>query len=126
MSDYLVGLQALRVELDVDQEVIDLAGQKLQYSSSMALSLRRPDRLRVEHRGAFAESTLYFDGQTLTLSIKEPAVYAQLEADGDVEAAIRALRYEAGLDAPVGDLLFNDPYSGLVTDLISGNRYVIV
>lgn len=32
MSDYLAGLQALRVELDVDREVIDLAGQKLQYS----------------------------------------------------------------------------------------------
>lgn len=120
MSDYLSGLTALSVDIDADQEVIDLAGQKLQYSSSMRLWVQRPDRLKVERNGPFAQTRLDFDGKSLRLSTVEPAIFAEIPAEGDVEAAIRALRYETGLDAPAGDLFFDDPYAGLVTDLTSG------
>ncbi|WP_295399903.1 DUF2092 domain-containing protein [uncultured Thiocystis sp.] len=41
MSTYLGGLTAFSVRADVDDEVIDLAGQKLQLSSSASLILER-------------------------------------------------------------------------------------
>jgi hypothetical protein len=120
MSEYLALLPAARVDIDTDVEVVDLAGQKLQYSASMQLQMQRPDKLRVERRGPFAESRMLFDGERLRISLVEPAAFAEIPAAGNIETAVRALRYEAGLDAPAGDFLFDDPYIGLMTDVISG------
>jgi hypothetical protein len=120
MSEHLAALRAARVDIDTDVEVIDLAGQKLQYSASMQLSMQRPNRLRVERRGPFAESQLLFDGKTLRISSLEPPVFTEITAPGDIETAVRALRYETGLDAPAGDFFFADPYAGLMTDVLSG------
>ena len=93
MSDYLAGLSAVSVEIDTDQEVIDLSGQKLQYSASMHSLLQRPDRLRVERHGAFAESDQLFDGTKVQLAVVEPPMVAEVPVQGEIEAAIRALRY---------------------------------
>jgi hypothetical protein len=120
MSEYLAVLPAARVDIDTDVEVVDLAGQKLQYSASMQLSMQRPNRLRVERRGPFAESQLLFDGETLRIGTQAPPAYAEIKAPGNIETAVRALRYEAGLDAPAGDFFFADPYAGLMTDVLSG------
>jgi hypothetical protein len=120
MSTYLGGLSALRVEADVDNEIIDLEGRKLQFSSSVKLNLQRPGKLHVARSGPFAESELFFDGETVTLSVAEPAVHAQFPAPGNIEQAIAAVRSETGLDAPAGDLLYSDPYAGLLTDVVSG------
>ncbi len=120
MSEYLAVLPAVRVDIDTDIEVVDLAAQKLQYSASMQLSMKRPDQLLVERRGPFAESQLLFDGDTLRVSTLQPPLFAEMTAQGNIETAIRALRYEAGLDAPAGDFFFDDPYAGLMTDVISG------
>ena len=92
MSDYQAGLSAVSVEIDTDQEVIDLSGQKLQYSASMHLLLQRPDRLRVERHGAVAESELLFDGTKVQLAVVEPPMVAEVPVQGEIEAAIRALR----------------------------------
>ena len=42
MSTYLDGLPAFSASADVDSEVIDLAGQKLQFSRSVAIAAERP------------------------------------------------------------------------------------
>ena len=52
MADYMGGLSAFSVEADVDNEVIDLAGQKLQLTSSAELLLQRPEwKIRVSDDG---------------------------------------------------------------------------
>lgn len=123
MSTYVSGLAAVTVNADVDNEIIDLNGQKLQFSSSMAMTLHRPGGLHVMRQGPFADSELFFDGQTVTISVDEPAIYAQMEAKGTVDEAIAAVRSHTGMDAPAGDLFFADPYEGLLTDVISGTYY---
>jgi hypothetical protein len=120
MSSYLGKLAAFSVQGDVDDEVIDLAGQKLQLSSSANLLVERPGRLHAHRQGPFADVEVIFDGKTLTLHGKGRDVYAQIEAPGTIDAAITVLRTETGLDAPAGDLFFADPYPGLMTDVMSG------
>ncbi len=113
MADYLGGLSALSVQADVDNEVIDLAGQKLQLTSSVELLLQRPDKLWMHRQGPFADAELTFDGKQISLLGKQLNAYLQIEAPGDIEAGIEAFRASTGLDAPGADLLFADPYPAL-------------
>ncbi len=120
MSSYLGDRPAFSVQGDVDDEVIDLAGQKLQLSSSASLVVERPGRFYAHRHGPLADVEAIFDGKTLTLNGKGREVYAQLEAPGTIDQAITQLRADTGLDAPAGDLFFADPYPGLMTDVMSG------
>ena len=41
MTDYVAGLKAFTVDYDVDNEIVDTAGRKLQYSASGSLAIER-------------------------------------------------------------------------------------
>jgi hypothetical protein len=120
MSSYLGGLAAFTVKGDVDDELIDLDGQKIQLSASATLAVERPSRFHAHRKGPVADIEAIFDGETLTLHGKRLNVYTQIAAEGTIDDALNRLRTETGLDAPAGDLFFADPYPGLMTDVRSG------
>ena len=128
MSTYLGGLPAFNASADVDSEVIDLSGQKLQFSSSAAIAAERPGKLYVSRQGAFADMEIIFNGKTLTLNGKGLNIYTQIESPGTIDDAIDTVRDEIGLDAPGADLLYADPYislsSGVVSSAYLGTDYV--
>jgi hypothetical protein len=119
MSTYLGGLPAFSANADVDSEVIDLSGQKLQFSSAVAIAAERPGRLYASRQGAVADMEIIFNGKTLTLFGKGLNIYTQIENPGTIDDAINALRDEIGLDAPGADLLYADPYTSLSSGVVS-------
>jgi hypothetical protein len=120
MSSYLGGLAAFTVKGDVDDELIDLDGQKIQLSASATLAVERPSRFHAHRKGPVADIEAIFDGETLTLHGKRLNVYTQIAAEGTIDDALNRLRTETGLDAPAGDLFYADPFPGLMTDVTSG------
>ncbi len=128
MSAYLGGLPAYSASADVDIEIIDLTGQKLQFSSSVAIAAQRPGKLYVSRKGAFADVEVIFDGKTLTLYGKGLNIYMQIESPGTIDDAINNLQLDIGLDAPGADLFYADPYrilsSGVVSSTYLGTDYV--
>jgi hypothetical protein len=123
MSSYLGGLQSFTVKGDVDDEIVDLAGQKLQLSSSASLAVQRPNHFYAHRQTPLADIEAFFDGQTLTLHGKGRQVYVQFEVPGTIDEAVTHLRAETGLDAPAGDLFYADPLPGLMTDVMSGTYF---
>ena len=128
MSSYLAGTKAFSVNADIDNEIITREGQKLQLSSSAALTLERPAKLHAERKSMFSDMTLFFDGKTLTLYGKNLNAFVQMEVPGIIDDAIRMLEMETGLMAPGADLLFSDPYailsSGVEQSTYLGMAYV--
>ena len=120
MSTYLAGLSSFSVNTEVDDEIVDLDGQKLLWSSSGEIIVKRPEKLYVNRRGPFADMMVIFNGRTLILNEKRHNVYLQIESPGAIDNAIRTIRSDTGLDAPAGDLFYADPYAGLVTDVTKG------
>jgi hypothetical protein len=120
MSTYLGGLSAFSAKADVDTEIIDLEGQKIQLSSSSNIVIERPGKLYARRQGVVVDAELIFDGKTLTLHGKDHNVYYQSEKPGTVDDVIDALRTGIGLDAPAADLMYADPYPGLVSGVTSG------
>jgi len=121
MSGYLGGLSAFSMNADIDNEIVDLEGQKLQFSSSAEFVIERPAKFHVHRQGAFADVALIFDGKTLTLNGKNANAYVQLEGPETIEEATRELGLETGLDMPGIEFLDAAPHAGLVSNVMSSD-----
>ncbi len=120
MSTFLGGLSAFSVNADVDAEIIDMSGQKLQLSSAGTLVVQRPGKLYARRRGPVADMKFFFDGKVMTLYGNKLNVYMQIDSPGSIDNALKNLSAETGLDMPAADLFYADSYAGLLTDVRSG------
>ncbi len=111
MSEYLDRLSAFSFNADIDNEIVNLDGQKLQLSSYATVLIERPAKLYATRKGVFADVAFIFDGKTLTLHGRSHNVFAQFEVPGTVDDVIRAFEFETGLDAPGADLRCPIPMS---------------
>lgn len=123
MSEHLAGMRAFRVDADSVHEVVLEDGQKLQFLASSRVTVRRPDHLRSERRGALADLVFYYDGDSITLQGRRANVFATMDAPPTLDEAIEVARTELDIDAPGADLLGADVYRTLMADVTSG-RYV--
>lgn len=123
MTDYVSSQTSISAEIDTDIEVITPQLQKLQFASSSRLQLSRPDKLRVERRGGYADIDLVFDGKALTVNDKHTKTYAQIDAPGSTDQLIERLRAEFSLDAPGADLLMTNTFEILTDDIVDA-KYI--
>ena len=121
MSSYLGGLSAFSMNADIDNEIVDLQGQKLQFSSSAEFVIERPAGFHVHRQGAFADAEFIFDGKTVTLNGKNANAYLQVEGPKTIDEATRVLGFETGLDMPGVEFLDADPYAGLASNVLSSD-----
>jgi len=119
MSTYLGGLPAFDVKADVDSEIIDLEGQKLQLSSSAEMLVERPGKLHIMRRGMLADVEMIFDGKTLTIHGKGRNAYFQQERPGSIDDALDGMRMEIDMDMPGADFMYADPYSAFASGVTS-------
>lgn len=66
MSDYLVSQKTISFTYDSNLEIVTSELQKLRFASSGALTLSRPDKIRMSRTGGFVDVEMTFDGTTLT------------------------------------------------------------
>ena len=123
MSSYLGGLSAFSMNADIDNEIIDLAGQKLQLSSGATIIIERPGKLYIHRQGAYADAEIMFDGKSLTIHGIGKNVYMQVESPGNIDNAFNTLENAIGLDAPGADLLLANSYPSL-SDGVTSSAYL--
>lgn len=121
MSTYMGGLKSFSASADIDVEVIDLQGQKLQFSSSGTLLLVRPGQFYSRRQVPTGAFELFYDGKTMTLYSKDRGAYFQMPVPPTLDEAIGAFRAETGFQLSGDDLLYSNPYPGLMTDVTSGS-----
>ena len=91
MSSYLGGLSAFSMNADIDNEIIDLAGQKLQLSSGAEIIMERPGKFYIHRQGAYADAEIMFDGKSLTIHGMGKNVYMQVESPGNIDNAFNTM-----------------------------------
>jgi hypothetical protein len=120
MSTTLAGTKAFQFDADHVLEVVTKDGERLQFLARSRVSLQRPDKLRSDRVGAVVDATLYYDGHNITIHGKRLNMYAQAVAPHNLDGAIDFARDTLGLEAPAEDVLYSDPYTGLMDDVTSG------
>ncbi|MGB8427441.1 MAG: DUF2092 domain-containing protein, partial [Desulfobacterales bacterium] len=118
MSEYMGAQKSLAFEFDATLEVVTKDDQKLALASSGAVTIERPDKIRVTRKGGFADVEMFFDGKTLTLLGKNHNLYTQLDVPGSIDHLIDELKDTYQRPLPAADLLLSDPYAALMADVI--------
>jgi hypothetical protein len=121
MSDYLASQTTISAVFDTDIEVITPELQKVQFASSGAVQLSRPDKLHATRTGGYSDVELFFDGKTFTVYGKNINSFVQVDAPGSIDKLIDLLRAK-GVAVPGADLLFSNAYETLMADVIDAKH----
>jgi hypothetical protein len=122
MSDYVSSQKTIELTFDSDIEIITPQLEKIQFTNSGEVLLRRPDKLRAHRVGGYADVALFFDGKTVSVHGKSINAYAQFDAPGTLDHLIEALRVGHGVALPGADLLLSSPYVVLVAGVIEAKH----
>jgi hypothetical protein len=121
MSDYLTGQKEFSATYNSDIEVITPDLQKIQFASSGAIRVHRPDRIWASRTGGYSDIQMFFDGTTLTVYGRNINRYFQSEAPGSIENLIGKQR-EHSISIPAADLLLPDVEGKLMAGVIDAKH----
>ena len=121
MSSFMSTSKALRVNADVDFEIINPKGQKLQLSSFVTALVERPANLHLTRKGMASDYEIIFDGKIFTVYSRTLNAYSQIEGTGTIDEAFLAHEYATGLPVSGGDFFFSDPFSRLISGVESSD-----
>jgi len=123
MTDYVSGQKAIELSFDSDIEIITPELEKIQFTNSGEVLLRRPDKLHAHRVGGYADVELFFDGKTVSVYGKHINGFAQFDAPGTVDQLIEALREGHGVALPGADLLLANAYAALAAGIME-SKYI--
>jgi hypothetical protein len=120
MGEYLGGAEQFTYHADHSIDVVLETGQKLMFTASSEVSVRRPDRFQADITGDLKSARFWYDGKTVTLLDPKLNFYAITEVPPYIDAALDHASAEFGITAPVADLVLSDPYAALTGKVQSG------
>ncbi len=86
MSSYLKSLEAFELRANVTFDDVPLPDTKVQYSGSMEVQLRRPDRLRMTYQDDLTARELWLDGSMVTILGPAENLWAATTAESTIDA----------------------------------------
>ncbi len=122
MSDYVGRQQTIELSFDSDIEVITPQMEKIQFTNSGGALLSRPNQLRAQRVGGYADVAMVFDGKTVSIVARHLDGYAQFAAPGSVDQLFEALRAGHGISLPFADLLLSNSYETLVAGVMEAKH----
>jgi hypothetical protein len=109
MAKILAKAQRLSVTLDCAYEVVQDSGEKIEFGERRVVSVRRPDRARVDvTRRDGSRRGVLFDGTQLAVFDLDEKVYATVSKPGTVDAAFDYFVNDLNMRLPLRELLKSD------------------
>lgn len=117
MTDFLARQQAIAVSYDATLEIVTADLEKVGLASSGTLGMTRPDKIRMTRTGGLADVELVFDGKTFSAYGKNLNAFARQPFEGSVDQLIDTLRLDFGLELPAADLLSENAYDIMMSNV---------
>jgi hypothetical protein len=109
MASFLAKAQRLAVAADCSYDVVQDSGQKIEFGERREMTLRRPDRARIDVvRRDGSRRGLLFDGTQLTAFDLDEKVYATVPKPGTVDAAFAYFTRDLNMRLPLRELFATD------------------
>jgi hypothetical protein len=100
----------------------EASGQPLHIAHSMKITVRRPDRLRVDLTGDDGATELVYDGKTVVLMGLETKKYATVPVPATIQGMLETVVGKNGVDFPLADLLTDAPDKAFLLGVTSGRE----
>jgi hypothetical protein len=102
MSDFLTRAKQFKVTIDVGYDIVQEWGQKIEFGETRELTVRRPDRLRVDTTNRDgAKSGVVFDGSEIAAFDMKDKVYATVAKPGSLDDAVSYFVDDLGMRLPM-------------------------
>src|SRR4051812_37928525 len=106
MAQALSRTPSFRVSLRAGYDAVQPSGQKIEFAENRTVTLRRPDRLRIEGEGSDGAKTLtVFTGKEIVLVDLTSKVYATAPQPGPLDATIVYFVRDLGMRLPLAAML---------------------
>lgn len=119
----LAGLSTYSFTAETDRAMAWPSGDSVRASQTVTARVARPDRFRVDVEGDDRDQDIVCDGKTLTILDVDSNAYGAVEAGASIDETVRDVVSRYGLNAPLANLLFNEPCAG-VDNWQARGRYV--
>jgi hypothetical protein len=123
MGEFLAKLPRFALEAEETFDELPDGELKRELSNVRRVALERPNHVAADATGDTLNRASWYDGRTVTVLDKEHNVYATIEAPGTIDATLDKLADEYGIEQPLADFLYADPYAVLMEG-VSYGRYL--
>jgi hypothetical protein len=122
--DFLAQSPSYSLSAEIWREHVDEAGQKIQFSRSVEMDVKRPDGLRLEISSPLSARGFWYDGRTLTILDRKHNYYSTNAMPDSLDEMAGAAR-DQGIDLPLIDMAMSDPYKNATAKVEQGRYYGI-
>ncbi|MGH7977539.1 MAG: DUF2092 domain-containing protein [Limisphaerales bacterium] len=123
--DFLAKTRAFSFSGEIWREHVNDAGQKVQFSRTVEMDVKRPNGLRMEISSPFSTRGFWYDGKTLTILDQTHNWYSAAAMPSALDDAVDTARDKYGIDLPLIDLAVSDPYKDATAKVQTGRYYGI-
>jgi hypothetical protein len=106
MGEFLRKHPNLQIKADTSTDEVLESGQTVQLDAQVELSVRRPDRLRLNKVSDRKTREFFFDGKTFTMFAPKDGYYTQFPAPPNLQQLVELLGRRYGIDLPLADLFY--------------------
>ena len=123
-AEFLAKAQRFSVKTDIEYDVIQDWGQKLEFGATRTITVKRPGRTSVDIVDRDGTKRGFrFDGKQIAFFGLNEKVYATADKAGDLDAAFAYFTQDLQMPLPLGELFTNNLPKGL-KDRFSEAYYV--
>jgi hypothetical protein len=109
MAAFLSKASRLRVTVETAYDVVQDTGQKIEFGETRIVTIRRPDRARVDvTKRDGGRRGFLFDGTQLAVFDVDEKVFATAPKAGTLDAALEHLTRDLGMRMPLAELFASD------------------
>ncbi len=120
---YLADAPWFGLTAEIWREHVDQSGQKVQYTRSVDLEMKRPNRLHVEIHSSYTDRGFWYSGKELAVLDRKHNFFSTTSMPANLDATLDAAHDQFGIDLPLIDLVVSDPYKNALAHVESG-RYL--
>ena len=106
MGAYLRTLKSFALHSDTTKDEVLDSGQTIQFTNTIDIQSKLPNRLRLEVNSDRIQRKIYYDGKTVTQYAPRLNYYATFDAPGTVRETLVAAADKFDLRLPLADLFF--------------------
>lgn len=119
-SEFLRKLPAFRYSAKVMTDETLYNSVKIHVGGTTTVTVQRPNKVFAEFEGDERARKSSYDGKTLTVYSLTRKTLAQAAMPDTIDKALNELYDKYGYTLPLSDLVYSDPYEGLIANVEAG------
>ncbi len=123
MSTHVASMRRFAFEAEEAYDELPGGQPRVLLTNLRRVAVERPNRVAADVEGDSLNRAVWFDGRSVTALDKTTLTYATFDASGSIDTALDRLSDRYGVNVPLADLLYADPYA-ILTETVTYSRYL--